>query len=139
LKRKPKTKKQKPYDECVALWAECVKSKAGYKSEYSGKWGKQIGGEEILHAHHICGKSSHQLRFCIENGVCLTSGEHKFIAHHAGRYEYFREFIVKVRGWDFYETMKLYKHQGEKADLEFTKSSLKSKLEEFKNDYKNSE
>lgn len=62
-------------------WADLIKLMAGYKSEYSGKAGKQIGGDYILNAHHILGKKNFALRYSIINGICLTSGEHCFIAH----------------------------------------------------------
>lgn len=56
------------------MWARAVKLRAGMKSEYSRK-------EKGLHSHHILGKTTHRLRWDLDNGVCITSGEHKFIAH----------------------------------------------------------
>jgi len=85
---------------CDLLWAECIKYRADWKSEYSGRKG-------ILHAHHLMGKSCYALRYSLENGICLTAGEHKFIAHHAGRQEQFRKRVKEIRGDDIFE--KLYK------------------------------
>lgn len=56
------------------LWSYAVKLRAGFKSELSGK-------TEGLNSHHILGKSTHRLRWDIDNGICITNGEHKFIAH----------------------------------------------------------
>lgn len=56
------------------LWADCIKARAGMQSEYRK-------AEGYLHAHHILGKSSYRLRWDLNNGICLTGGQHKFIAH----------------------------------------------------------
>ena len=85
------SKKQNLKKICDQIWSECVKTKAGHKSELSGK-------TEKLQAHHICGKGSVYLRYEIDNGICLTAGEHKFIAHRQDRYESFRQSVqVMVR------------------------------------------
>jgi hypothetical protein len=73
------------------LWADVVKARAGHKSEYSGK-------TERLNAHHIHGKPNYRLRYELDNGVSITSGEHKFIAHHTGRQENFKQWAMRLRG-----------------------------------------
>ena len=93
-KRKPKTLKQ----QCDELWAECVKARAGYKSEISGKEGRQIGGDSILHSHHINGKATYRLRYELDNGVSLTAGEHKFGIHVEGRRKEYQKRIEAAKG-----------------------------------------
>lgn len=79
--------------ELNTLWATVIKARAGWKSEWSGK-------TERLNAHHIHGKSNYRLRFELKNGVCITSGEHKYIAHHSGRSAKFKEWAINLHGLD---------------------------------------
>jgi len=72
------------------LWAKAVKLRAGLKSEY--------GGEGYLAAHHITGKPTLSLRYALENGVCITTGQHHFVAHNTGRSKAFREWALRQRG-----------------------------------------
>lgn len=130
-KRKPKTANKKLKDECDALWAECIKLRAGYKSEYSGKPGKQIGGDSILNAHHLIGKSSLGLRYNFDNGICLTNGEHNFIAHHTQRAEGFREFVKSLRGEDIFEKLTKFKHKTS-TSLRMYKIYLEQEIKKIK-------
>lgn len=75
------------------LWADVVKARAGMKSEYSGK-------TEGLNAHHIHGKPNYRLRYEINNGVCITSGEHFYIAHVQGRSQKFKDWAMNLRGFN---------------------------------------
>lgn len=75
------------------LWSYAVKTRAGFRSEHSGK-------ADRLNSHHVDGKAGHALRWDLDNGVCITAGEHKFIAHHAGRSAEFRRWAIKQRGID---------------------------------------
>ena len=75
-----------------ALWSEMVKWYAEYKSEYSGK------SDEPLNSHHIFGKPTLAHRYSLANGVCLTAGEHKFIAHNPDRKAVWDEFLEKLFG-----------------------------------------
>lgn len=118
-------------DECDRLWKESIYAFAEFKSEYSGKHGRQIGGDNILHAHHIRGKSSYALRYSFLNGVCLTSGEHKFIAHHQGRQDTFEKFIIKLRGKDVYDKLDSLKWYKGKTDLMATHAVLKQVWKSF--------
>lgn len=109
----PRRRKYKSLkDICDDLWRFCIYLRAGYKSEYSGRPGRQIGGAHILHAHHLSGKANYALRYALSNGMCLTSGEHKFIAHHTGRQDGFREKVKKMRGEDLFDRLAILKHQG---------------------------
>ena len=73
------------------MWSEAVKLRAGMKSEYSQK-------DEYLNSHHIEGKGNHRLRWELDNGVCITSGEHLYIAHRQDRAADFRKWAMEKRG-----------------------------------------
>lgn len=106
------------------LWAECVKARAGYKSEYSQK-------TENLNSHHIHGKPNYRLRFELDNGVCITSGEHFYIAHNAGRENEFKDWACKQHGLDRDKAKRLAGECGG-TDLFAVQIYLKQKLKEFK-------
>ena len=90
---KPKRKDFRPtIKELDKLWAKAVKLRAGMRSEY-----KHIS-ESYIAAHHIIGKPTHALRYNLDNGVCITVGQHKFVAHHAGRQDDFRRWALQKRG-----------------------------------------
>ena len=74
------------------LWSTAVKLRAKMKSEY-----KDIG-DTNLHAHHIIGKSTHSLRWNLDNGVCVTGGQHFYAAHVQGRSQAFKDWALKHRG-----------------------------------------
>lgn len=78
---KKKTESKVWRDKCDKLYSEIIKVRANYTSELSGKVGLQRGGDYILHTHHIFQKPNFALRYDLANGICLTAGEHKFIAH----------------------------------------------------------
>ena len=78
--------------ELDKLWATVVKLRAGMKSEY-----KHLPNTN-LHAHHIIGKSTLALRYNLDNGVCVTGGQHFFVAHHTGRSAKFKTWALSHRG-----------------------------------------
>jgi len=58
-------------DPLYIQWAFDVKKNAGFKSEVSDK-------NKNLHSHHIFSwKDFPGLRYCLENGICLTDEEHR--------------------------------------------------------------
>ena len=116
--------------QCDDLWYECVKLKAGYKSEISYKEGRQIGGEYILNAHHIARKPNYRLRYELDNGICLTSGEHHFGIHGKDEEKY-RDLIKQAKGQDVYERMSLLRNAKSK-DLRLIKIYLEQQIKELK-------
>ena len=110
--------------QCDDLWFEIIKKKAGYKSELSGKEGLQIDGIYIICAHHIGGKANYRLRYEIDNGICLTNGEHSFGIHNANQSEDYRERIKLVKGRDIYKRMLRLKREHNKTDLKLVKIYL---------------
>ena len=131
-KYKKKTDRQKDIKECDRLWGEIIKIKAGYRSEYSDKPGMQIGGKDVLHPHHLMGKSSLAMRYNFDNGFCLTGGEHFYIAHVAGRKEMFEERIKEVRGKDVFTKLKGIKFKTS-TTLSMYHMYLKQELKRLKN------
>lgn len=110
--------------QCEELWKKCIKERAGWRSEYSGKSG------EPMHPHHIMGKPNHRLRFELDNGICITGGEHHFIAHHTGRSADFREKACKIRGTSEDHLKQLGRQTGG-VDLWAVWIYLTKKLKEF--------
>lgn len=93
-----KTKKEKSLKTlCDEKWAYLVKLRAGFKSELSGKPGKQIGGENVLAAHHIYGKSNYRLRYELKNGICLDNhSEHLWGIHNKNNPALANEYFNKI-------------------------------------------
>ena len=123
-RKKIKLPKDNLKKECGILWAKCVKARAGWKSELSGK-------TENLNAHHLRGKSNYMLRFSLDNGFCLTNGEHFYIAHNTGRQQGFEERVKAIRGADVFEKLELLRSFSGKVDLFVVKAYLQQKLNEF--------
>lgn len=120
-----KTKSRRPtVKELDKLWSECIKARAGYVSEYSGK-------TENLNSHHLHGKPTYRLRFELDNGVCITGGEHKFIAHDTFKSEGFKKWAMNLRGFDNDKAMSMNRAGG--TDMFAVQIYLKKKLKEFKN------
>ncbi len=118
--------------QCDELWFEIIKKKAGYKSELSGKEGRQIDGEFVVCAHHIGGKANYRLRYELDNGICLTNGEHSFGVHNADQSEEYRKGIKLVKGRDIYKRMLALKREHGKTDLKLIKIYLQNELESMK-------
>ena len=110
--------------ECDKLWSECIKARAGYKSEISNK-------TEKLHSHHIMGKPNLSLRYDLDNGICLTAGEHFFGIHNQGRMFQYLERIKAVIGDDRWQRLQIRRALKTKTLLE-TKEYLTIKLKQFK-------
>ncbi len=126
-----KPKDESDFDACERLWKEIVLLRAGYRSELSGKPGKQIDKENghILHPHHILRKPNHRLRFGLENGICLTAWEHTRGIHGALEEEY-RHLIMAKRGADIYDRLYLLKKST--CDLSLVKIYLEQEFQKLK-------
>lgn len=110
---------------CDRLWAECIKARAGWKSELSGK-------TEGLNAHHLRGKSSYALRYNLDNGICCTNGEHFYGFHHTERRVTFEERVKALRGAEIFEKLESLKHYPGKVDLGMVRVYLEHSLKNFK-------
>jgi hypothetical protein len=72
-----KTDRQKAIVKLDKLWAETIKERAGYKCEYCGRTQEQT----ILASHHIFSRRHLGTRWDVNNGVCLCTQHHIFLAH----------------------------------------------------------
>ena len=106
--------------QCDDLWAKIVKVRAGNKSELSGK-------TDNLHSHHIVGKPGYRLRYELDNGICLTAGEHFFGIHNQGRQKEYEARIKAVKGQDIFERLEKLKNEKCKS-LVFVKLYLEREL-----------
>lgn len=122
LKHKYGAKRKDLKKECDNLWSECVKARAGYKSEISGRTG-------ILHSHHIKGKATYRLRYELDNGICLTAGEHKFGVHLQSRKDDYERRISEAKGKEVMEKLSnISKFQCGSPDLMGIKLYLENEL-----------
>ena len=119
----PKSKSLKKQND--ELWSECIKARAKYKSELSGK-------TDRLHSHHIAGKDCYRLRWELENGICLTAGEHFYGVHHQSRKQEYENKIKALRGDNIFERLELLRQYKVKVNLQLTKIDLEQKLKEFR-------
>jgi len=118
--------------QCDDLWKLLIKMRACYKSELSQKEGRQIQGEHILHAHHLAYKPNYRLRYDLDNGICLTAGEHHFQAHHPGRKSKFEEKVKAIRGPDIFDKLEELKISNGKSDLTLVKIYLQNEIDKLK-------
>jgi hypothetical protein len=117
IPKKPNLKK-----ECDVMWAKIVKLRAGNKSELSGK-------TERLNAHHVFGKPNLRLRYELDNGVCLTNGEHFYIAHIQGRKHLIEELVRNKLGKKRYQELEAMCSGSYKSFLPAIKIYLQTILE----------
>jgi hypothetical protein len=133
---KPKSLKK----QCLDLWTEIIKLKAGYKSELSGELGKEAGGNIVLAAHHIYGKSNYRLMFDLQNGICLNNQtEHIWGVHckndPAKANNYYQRIINYIgrERKEYLDSIKVFKG---KTDLQLVKIHLEQELKKFKENQK---
>lgn len=119
-----KSQKTKDMERCHKKWACIIKHLADYKSEWSGK-------TERLNAHHLEGKTNNRLRFELKNGVCLTAGEHHYIAHRADRVTYFKNVIYDKREHGLREFLDRLKHLPGVSKLRDCEFFLDCKIKEL--------
>lgn len=129
----PKQKSLKK--QCDDLWTAIIKKNANYKSELSGELGKQAGGDIILTAHHILGKSNNRLRFDLQNGICINNHtEHIWGVHcknDPAKANYYYQKIINYIGKErkeYLDSIKVFKG---KTDLRLTKIYLEQELKKL--------
>ena len=104
------------------LWAKVIKLRAGMQSEY----GVIIPCH--LAAHHIIGKQTLALRYNLGNGVCITTGQHHYVAHNTGRSAKFKQWALDHRGVTEEQLMMTSRNR---IDMFAMKLYLESKIEEY--------
>jgi len=110
---------------CDELWSMKIRESVGFRSEYSGKeYDKENG--IYLCVHHLIGKPNYRMRYELLNGFCLTTGEHKWIAHHTGRMKLFKCRVKEVKGDDIFDRLdEMYRlSKDSKSDLRLIKLYL---------------
>jgi len=112
-KKRSRTPKDILLEKCDSLWAKIVKARAGFQSQISGRTGNNMA----LNSHHIFGRESYALRFSLDNGICLTPGEHIYGIHVEGRREKIFAQIEKVKGVKVMGKISNLRHQIGKTDL----------------------
>ena len=112
---------------CDFLWALLVKARAGFQSELSGK-------TEALHSHHLRGKAGYILRYNLDNGISLTSGEHKFMAHNTSRQFQFESAVKSLRGKDIFDRLEAVKNHSEPRTLAQIEEDLSRELKGYKSE-----
>ena len=130
IPRQKSTKK-----ELDNLWTLCIKTRAGFRSELSGKPGKQIGGSIVLTAHHIFGKSNNRLRYDLKNGICLDNHlEHLWGVHNKNNpplaYSIHEQILKKI-GKDTEKYLQSIRQFKGKVDLKPTKIYLQQELKKL--------
>lgn len=125
MKPKPKRKVVKK-GLADQLWRDIVRIKAGSKCEYCGK-------QSSLNSHHIFSRSRLNLRWDVDNGVCLCVTHHVFgnFSAHKSPID-FVEWLREKRGEEWYERLRKKSREIIKADNNYKLviiEELKSKIE----------
>lgn len=129
-KRKIKSKHEILFNSCTNLWTKIIKTRAGFKSEISGK-GKESGYN--IAAHHVFGKKNYALRFSVMNGICLEAmAEHLYGIHSSDPdvQEIYKDAIKHAKGKE-YDSIRLLKHQTW-GDLKLIKIYLDDEYKKLK-------
>jgi len=112
--------------QCDKLWQKCVKARAGYRSEMSGtREGRMVG-------HHVMKKPNLFLRYNLDNGMCVTTGEHFAIHYKGAEWLCYKSFIV-LRGEHLLEALDSFRSINIKDMPEWT---LEGKYDELKEELK---
>ena len=113
--------------QCDEIWSMKIRESVNFQSEYSGR---ELDKENRVYlcVHHLVGKPNYRMRYELLNGICLTLGEHKWIAHHAGRVEEFRKRVKEIKGDDIFDRLdEMYRlSMREKSNLRLIKMYLEA-------------
>ena len=132
---KPKKRKKDPLaKECLALWAEIVKLRAGNKCEYPGCY-----KTTYLNAHHVFSKSRASTKYDLENGISLCAGHHslnndsahkdpEFLNKILGRLDGYK--AIRTEGW--FQVLRLRAYTPQKLDLKMELLYLTSERKKYK-------
>jgi len=123
------TKKKSLKKICDELWFELVKTRAGFKSELSGR------NDEYVAGHHIAGKSNYRLRYEPKNGICLLyRSEHTYGVHSHDPLiaDSYMNRIIALIGLDTWNWLKSLKNCKEKQDLRLIKIYLENEIAKLK-------
>ncbi len=79
-----------------SAWSELVKKRAGYKCEVCGK-------NQILNSHHYISRSNRQLRWFVQNGICVCPGCHLFSNNSFHKNPVFGHFWMEENRWEDFQ------------------------------------
>ena len=99
-----KTDRQKAMADCDRKWANSVKERVGWKCEYCGKNKEQT----VLHSHHIFSRRHLGTRWELNNGICLCTEHHLYLAHRDTAT--FMLWLQRNKGTTFIETLEIKAH-----------------------------
>lgn len=132
---KSKKKSGGVFGRCEKLWQQCIKARAGWKCEATGRHGEGEDRCKGIVGHHWAKKPTYALRFSLDNGICIANERHSW-THYYG-HEFEMELIARrirtpeeVARVDLLRKTKM-RRQG-KADLAGIEIYLKQELERFK-------
>lgn len=122
--------------ECIDLWQQIVKTRAGYKCEYQGCY--QTGR---LNAHHVFAKGAHgSTKYDPDNGLCLCYNHHKGGKEGAHCDINFKEKILgrypgykAIRSEQWFTLLERKAWTPTKVDLKLEKLYLKKTLQDLQN------
>ena len=124
------TKKKKSLKkQCDELWFELIKTRAGFKSEISGR------NDEYVAGHHIAGKSNYRLRYEPKNGICLLyRSEHTFgvHSHDPTIARHYQDATIRHISWETWQWLLSLKSCKEKQDLRLIKIYLENEIAKLK-------
>ena len=89
--KKIKTEKEDLDKDCLDLWSEIVKLKAGYKCQFPN-----CRKTTYLNSHHIFTRGIKATRYDPDNGLCLCSGHHTLNNDSAHKSIYFKDTMIKA-------------------------------------------
>ena len=129
-----KPEKKKLDKECLRLWQEIVKLRAGNKCEFPF-----CRKTENLNAHHVFSRSRQSVRYDVDNGACYCP-EHHCLGNESAHKdpEHLMKILGKVPGYPairtetWYQTLRLRAYTPAKLDLKMELIYLQKKLVEIK-------
>lgn len=130
-KRRHKGEATKESDRLDDMWKQEVYRRAKNKCEFCGKAGWEENGKiKGLNAHHIFSRGNWDVRWDVDNGVCLCPGHHTLTneSFHKAPAEML-EWIKGVRGVAWYDDLLVKARQ--KRDIREIKEEAHNKLKAF--------
>lgn len=116
-------------NKLLKLWSIKVRERAGNKCEVDG-----CSSGNLLNAHHVENFKVHQeLRFDLNNGVCLCQSHHKFIAKSAHKSFIFMYNLMLQKHPESLQYLLNFKPTGKELTVEKLEQKIKE-IEQIKFD-----
>lgn len=112
------------------LWQNCIKAR-DKRSVFSFEIYGRTDTEGLV-GHHILGKATHRLRWELDNGITITTGQHNFVAHGSRtRQSQFEQWALDRLPKSKRDKLGMMKWQTGGVDKEGVKIYLEQKLKEY--------